>query len=48
MADSRIHDLNYEWTEEDIIIEVFGIFQRGSLKDIGWVYFSVMPEHEDL
>jgi hypothetical protein len=47
MVDSRIHDLNYEWIEEDIIVEVFGIFQRRSLKDVGWVYFSVMPEHDD-
>jgi hypothetical protein len=31
MADSRIHDLNYKRVEEDIIIEILGIFQRRAL-----------------
>jgi hypothetical protein len=34
LADSRVQDLDHEWVEKDIIIEVIGVFQWWSLQDV--------------
>ena len=36
----RVHQLDDEGIEEDIVVEVFGVFKRWALKNIGYKLLS--------